>query len=329
MNMEIRRVLPFIFLVIISVSWGVYYSTNTQFNDFGKANHEWLFLVDGLLVLPILCLVCINERRQALMKAAVYACLAILIGSFIIPDESKIIWPYLESARYLLLVGFLMLEAFAVISMVLAIRLALNRQEDPDAAIEMSVQKYVGSGVLSRILMFETRMWMFLFFAKSISIEQYEGGQHFSYHSKDGAQSTALGFIYLILLELPIVHIIVYFAWSTTAANIISLLSILGLLFLVADYRSISRRPISITPDSLIVRFGILNSKIIAISDIQFVDESVGYIKRKRDVKRYNFSGNPNVVVGVRLKDTTIEKVYIGVDSPKTFIEALRDRLAG
>ncbi|MFA0813145.1 hypothetical protein [Microbulbifer epialgicus] len=103
MNLELRKSLPFIFLVSISVSWGFYYGTNTKLNDFGNANHEWLFLTDALFTLPLLCLVSVRNKKQALAKAAAYICIAILVGSFIIPEESKFLWVYLESGRYLVL----------------------------------------------------------------------------------------------------------------------------------------------------------------------------------------------------------------------------------
>ncbi|QFT54792.1 hypothetical protein [Microbulbifer sp. THAF38] len=195
MNPVIRRILPFIFLVVTSLSWGIYYTTTTHFNNSGEANYEWLFLIDGLFVLPLLCFVCIKDKKQALVKAVVYVSLAILVGSFIIPDESKVIWEYLESGRYVLLIGFVLLEVMAIVTMFMAIKVALSKQEDPDLAIVSAVQKYVGKGALCKILTFETRMWMFLFCANSISFKHFHGSQHFSYHLKDGSQSTALGFI--------------------------------------------------------------------------------------------------------------------------------------
>ncbi|WP_143732117.1 hypothetical protein [Microbulbifer sp. GL-2] len=299
MNLGLRRNLPLIFLACISLFWGAYYSTNTWLNEFGEENREWFFLVDGLVVLPILCLICIKDKKQALIKAIVYTCIAILIGSYIIPEESKSLWLYLEAVRFVVLACFILLEIMAIITMVTAIRVAINEREDPDIAIEASVERYVGRGILSTILSFETRLWMFVFCSKSIAFKQYLGDRHFSYHLKDGAQSTALGFIFIILLELPIVHLIVHFAWSSIAANIISFLSVLGLLFLVADCRSMSRRPISITSDKLIIRYGILSSKEIPLGDIRYVEKSSGHIRRQNKIKRYNHSGNPNVVVGL------------------------------
>ncbi|MFA0813146.1 hypothetical protein [Microbulbifer epialgicus] len=213
----------------------------------------------------------------------------------------------------------------AIITMIVAIKKAFKRQEDPDVAIEESVQKYAGRGVLSKIITFETRVWMFAFWAKSICFHRYRGDRYFSYHLKDGAQSTALGFICLILLELPIVHTVVHFIWSPMAANIVSLLSVLGLLFLVADYRSMSRRPISITSEEVIIRFGIFNSKKISLGDILYVDESHGYIKRQENVKRYNYSANPNVVIGLKQDGLSFQRVYVGLDQPKRFIDYIRD----
>lgn len=327
MNLGLRRNSPLIFLVCICLSWGAYYSTDTWLNEFGEENNEWFFLVDGLVVLPLLCFICIKDKKQALIKAVVYTSIAILIGSYIIPEESKFLWLYLEAGRFVVLACFILLEIMAIISMVTAIRIALNRSEDPDIAIEAAVERYVGSGILSNILSFETRLWIFVFCSKPIDFKQYLGDRHFSYHLKDGAQSTALGFIFLILLELPVVHLIVHFAWSSIAANVISFLSVLGLLFLVADYRSMSRRPISITSDKLIIRYGILNRKEVLLGDIRYVEKSSGYVKRQNKIKRYNFCGSPNVVIGLNQHGTSLERIYMGLDYPKDFIKCLRNSL--
>ena len=54
MNITVKEKLPLLFLLAISLSWGFYYQGEHWFNNYGAANFEWLFLLDALLVLPLL-----------------------------------------------------------------------------------------------------------------------------------------------------------------------------------------------------------------------------------------------------------------------------------
>ena len=54
---SIKSKIPFVFLISISLFWGIYYQGKHPLNDFGNANFEWLYLLDALIVLPVLCLI--------------------------------------------------------------------------------------------------------------------------------------------------------------------------------------------------------------------------------------------------------------------------------
>ncbi|WP_444927962.1 PH domain-containing protein [Microbulbifer sp. TRSA002] len=325
MNAALKKIFPLLFLICISIFWGLYYSSNGPLNDYGRANYEWLLLIDGLIVLPILCLICSENKRDALLKILVFGSLVVLVGSYIIPNQSKVLWPYLEMGRYLLLAGLVIVEVTAIATMCSAIRAATINHDDPDIAIRSSVEKYTGGGLLAQILEFEARVWMFTFLGHRIDPSQYHGSKHFSYHLKDGAKTTALGFIFIILFELPIVHLLLHFIWSPMAANIVSFLTLFGLLFLVAEYRSMGRRPISLNNDYLIVRYGLFNQKVIHLSDIQSITHNSGYIPRSKAVKRFNFSGNPNILIELNRQVGKVRRIYIGVDQPAELISAVID----
>ncbi|AWF81232.1 hypothetical protein BTJ40_10600 [Microbulbifer sp. A4B17] len=329
MNTTLKKKFPLLFFVCISVFWGFYYSSSSPLNDYNRANYEWLLLIDGLIVLPILCLICSENKQEALLKTLVLGSLVVLVGSYIIPDENKVLWPYLEMGQYLLLAGLVLVEVMAVATMCLAIGAALVNREDPDIAIQSSVEKYTGGEMLAKILEFEARIWMFALFGHRIDFCQYQGDRHFSYHLKDGAKTTALGFIFIILFELPIVHIFLHFLWSPLAANIVSFLTLLGLLFLVAEYKTLGRRPISLDNGYLVIRFGLMNRRSIALDDIQSITQNSVYIPRSKTVKRYNFSGNPNVVIELKNRAGQVRYIYIGVDQPTELISAVNDAMVG
>lgn len=178
-------------------------------NDFGKANFEILYLLDALLVLPILCFVCIKDKKDALIKSLMLGLLAIAVGSYIIPEQSKFIWSYLESGRYVALFIVILLEVVAILTIYIAVRAALVKNEDPDLSVEKPVRKYFGQTFVGSILCFEIRMWIFAFFSKNIKRENFRGDMHFTYHEKDGTQGDLMGYIMLIAFEMPLMHLYV------------------------------------------------------------------------------------------------------------------------
>lgn len=318
-----KNSLPFLLLIVLSGFWAYFYQTTNVINDFGKTKPEWLLLIDGLIVLPIVCFLCIEDKKQAAIKAIAYSCLIVLLGAFIIPESSKVIWPYLESGRYIVLIAFIVLEVTTIATVFLAIKASLNQKLDPDLAISQPIEKVLGSGAISKLLAFEARVWTYALFSNRIKQQYFAGTQHFYGYKKDGAQSNQLGFILIILFELPVMHLLLHYLWSPTAANIVTLLTIMGLTFFVAEYKALAIRPTSLTKDHLIIRYGVWQPVELAFSDIMLIQNNTEFVKRANDVQRFNLSGNPNVEIQL----TSGERVYLGVDTPAIFISTLQQQL--
>lgn len=314
-----KKNIPFFFLVVISVFWAFYYQSSNALNGYGVEKPEWLLLIDGLVVLPILCFWFVKDKKEAAIKAVAYSCLIIFLGSFVIPESSKVVWPYLESLRYLAIAAFIVLEITTILTVFFAIKASLSKNTDPDLAISMPIERILGKGAISSLLSFESRVWTYALFSKKIRQQNFLGDNHFSCHKKDGAQSNQLGFIFIILFELPVMHLWLYFLWSPFAANLTTGLTLLSLIFFIAEYKAIAIRPISIVPGSIIVRYGIWNPLIIALSEINHIQPNSKFIRRSANVNRFNLAGNPNV----EIKLNSGKLIYLGVDSPNEFILAI------
>lgn len=315
--------LPLIFLLLISGFWSYYYLSSNALNDYGSYKPEWLLMIDGFLVLPVLCFLCIKDKKEAAIKALVYSSLIVLLGSWVIPQHSKMLWSYFESGRYLLLAIFLVVELVAITTVILAIKARFNQNVDPDFALSHPIEKYLGKTITSKLICFEVRVWSYLLFANRIKSNQFIGGQHFSYHNKDDTKTNLLGFILVIAFELPITHLLIHFIWSPIAANVISALTLLSLVFFIAEYRAVSRRPISITPTSVLIRFGIYNSCTVDFATIETVQANHQGVARASHIKRYNFFGHPNVCL--KLKSGNL--IYLGLDQPEQFIQVVKRQL--
>ncbi|MBQ4811079.1 hypothetical protein J8M20_07010 [Pseudoalteromonas luteoviolacea] len=323
MSPSVVSKLPLLFFVAISIWWGFYYQSNSSLNDFGQANFEFLYLLDALIVLPIICFLAVKNKKEALLKALALCCLAVWVGSYIIPESSKLIWPYLENGRYVVTALILLFEMVAIVTVILAIKTALYDDVDPDLAISEPIEKYLGKSAVATILNFETRMWTFALFAKRVKSENYQGSKHFTYHQKDGAQSNLLGFVFLIALEMPLMHLLLHFVWSPMAANVVTILSALSLVFFLAEYRAFAKRPISIDGHDLIIRFGLYQPLRVPLSNISSINDYDTFVARDKKIKRYNYSGVPNVEIVLAEPIGQVERVYLGVDQPQPFIASI------
>ncbi len=200
----------------------------------------------------------------------------------------------------------------------------MDKGSDPDLAISDPVKRFLGDGAVARLLMFETRMWTYALFSKGITTHSFSGDAHFSYHQKDGAQSNLLGFVMLILFEVPLMHLLLHFTWSPMAANIVTLLTLFSLVFFIAEYRALSKRPISLDPVHLIIRYGLYAPLTIRLNNIASIEINQTYIPRSKQIKRYNYAGIPNMVIKLIQPVGGVQSIYLGVDSPVTLIEAVR-----
>ena len=323
MKYPIRQFIPVTFLITASVWWGIYYSSNSTLNRYGSANFEWLYLIDTLFVLPVICYLCSSDKTKACLQAGVLSCTAVFIGSYIIPEKSKVIQPYLEDGRYLVLGVILLFEIYAIYSVCRVIRKQLSTEDDPDYVIKTALTNKFGTSLLSAVLIFEARVWTFLLFSSQIKSANYAGHQHFYYHTKDGAQSNLLGFIIVNLIELPLAHLLLHFVWSPTAAYIVTVLTALSIVFFIAEYKAICRRPVSLSDDALIIRYGLSKPRVIPLTTIRRVAMNSDEIRRRKSIKRMNYFGQPNVVIELKQPVEGIERIFLGVDAPDVFVNAI------
>ncbi len=325
-NIIKKQHIPLIFLVCISAFWAYYYKSNIWFNDYGNNKMELWLLIDTFFTLPLLCFYCYwDDKKTALIKSLVYISLLVLLGSYIIPDVQKHVWLYLENVRYVLLVVFILFEIITIYTVVLAIKIPFKMNNDPDEAIAKPLIKYMGNSFVASIMQVEARVWSFLLFNKHIKQENFKGNKHFSCHLKDGVQSTLLGFIIITCVELPIVHTLLYFLWSPFAANIISGLTVISLVYFIAQYRAIEKRPVSLTDDGMIIRYSLNNPLKINFNEIESVSTNDKVIQRDKSIKRYNLFGVPNIEI--KLKHSAIREfhtIYLGLDNPSMFIDSYR-----
>ena len=202
--------MPLMLLLVMAMTWSFYYLSNGAWNDFGRTKPEWMLLIDGLLFLPLVCFYCIDDKKQAAIKAVVYASLMVLLGSYLIPDGNKQLWHYLESGRFVVIALFVVFEVMTMLTVFFAIKASLSKTIDPDSAIIQPIEKFLGQGKLANLMAFEARAWVYALFPSRVDVSRFRGDLHFYGHLKDGAQSNLLGFIVMILFATPLDHLLLH-----------------------------------------------------------------------------------------------------------------------
>ena len=317
-----KRQIPLFFLIFISAFWWYYYTHNIWFNDYGKAKNEWWLMIDVFITTPLVCFYFLGkDHKQALIKSLVFMGLLILLGSYIIPSEEKHLWKYLEYIRFIGITAVVLFELFIISTVIFAIKSAFKQNKDPDFAISEPLEKFMGKSIFTQLMQFDIRLWTFVLLPSKIKSDNYHGIQHFYGDLKDGTQSFLQGFVFIILFEMPLMHLLLHFIWSPLAANIITGLTLFSLAYFIAEYRAIAKRPISLDKDDLIIRYGLSNPLKVKLKDIKSIQTNKKTIYRNTEIKRYNLVGIPNIEITVI--NNTYNKIYLGLNNPDEFITVM------
>jgi hypothetical protein len=311
--------IPLFFLIFNSTFWYFYYTSNHWVNGYGTEKFEWFLMIDVFISTPLICFYFLGKnRKQALIKSLAYMGILTLLGSYIIPTEEKHLWIYLENLRFVGIIAVVIFELFIITTVVFAIKSAFKHNKDLDFAISEPLEKRMGKSIFTQLMQFDIRLWSFVLFPSKINSDNYVGDQQFYGNLKDGTQSFLQGFVFIILFEIPLLHLLLHFIWSPLAANVITGLTAFSLAYFIAEYRAIAKRPISLDKDYLIIRYGLSNPLKIKLTDIKNVTLNKQTIYRSPTSKRYNLVGIPNIEIIV--ENNSFDKIYLGLNNPSGFI---------
>lgn len=295
---------------------------------------EWPVAFDLLVLLPLLFWwVHRRQGKQAIIGAGALALSAVTIGDWMIPNDQQQIWPHLITARYAVLAVFVIAHAtlFYLLAKSLLHRL---REEHVDLVLPQIFSKRLGSGFSSLVMTLEARVWLYAFSRQWIK-KPYPAEQQFSYAKQSGNALNQQGFLILMVAEIPIAHLLIHL-YSPTLALWITVLSIYGLVFLLAEYRATLYRPITIEHGALVVRYGVLFSTEIPLQQISEVTKHAGPVKSTKDRIRLVGMGEPNVRIALPastplmcvIGQKSVREIYLGVDCPEKFVVALNAHMA-
>jgi hypothetical protein len=148
----------------------------------------------------------------------------------------------------------------------------------------------------------------------------------FSYHRSVAPMLLVL--VGISVVEMAIVHLVAAFVWGWRIALPLSLVSIAGIVWLLAAVRSFSRLPVMVDDDRVLLRVGRIKAIEIARANVAGVDGEISAEEcKRRDVLKLSLLAHPNTVVTLRepvpFGRRTIARIAHRLDDPRAFAMAL------
>ncbi len=130
----------------------------------------------------------------------------------------------------------------------------------------------------------------------------------FSYHKNSGSITLLVALLLIIAVETVTLHVLLE-KWSSTAAWVLTFLSIYSGFQIFGFLKSMPKRPISIENDKLFLRHGIMTEVTIAIKDIERIEISSKDIELDKETRKLSFLGeleSHNIILHLKEENTLI-----------------------
>ncbi|WP_343486484.1 hypothetical protein [Allomuricauda sp. d1] len=257
--------------------------------------------LDLLLTIPLFYFLAI--RRASIPKITIIPImiLGLIIGSLTLPIENQ---NYLNLFKtwflpVIELTIFSML-GFKLVQVTRSFKKEKNKTRDFYDLMKSVSAEYLPKNIAS---LFATEIAMvyygFLHW-KPLKLSDNE----FSYHKNSGTPALLLAFILIIGVETYILHILLM-KWNSIIAWLLTGLSIYTAIQFFAFAKSLSKRPISITDNLVILRYGIMGGAEINVSNIGHIQLTTTPFPKEDGFKKLSFLGeldSHNVVLTVKRK---------------------------
>ena len=288
---------------------------------------EWPVGFDLLLLLPGAYLWVYRKRgRQALVGALALFGSGVFIGSLIVPAGSQHVWPWLVQLRYVLLAAALATQVVLIVMMLREV-LRARTTRNLELAVDETLTRRLGTQGMVNLFRLEARMWLYALLRRPVR-HPFPGSAHFYGHRQQGNASNQLGFLMLMAVEMPVMHLILHWMVSPLAALVVTALSVYGFIFMLAEYRATLHRPTTLDGDQLRIRYGIAGDIALPLARIAVVSRYNASARRAPGRMRFIGMGAANVrlelLPGTRvtglLGEREVETILLGLDEPGRFI---------
>jgi len=160
-----------------------------------------------------------------------------------------------------------------------------------------------------------------------------------SYHKESGAVALLYIILLLVLVETFVFHVLLM-QWSATAAWVLSGISIYTGIQVLSFARSLSKRPIYLDENNLILRFGILSEVSISYSNIKSLSIQTQDLPDDKSIQKLSPLGSldghniilrleiPVVIKGFYNLNKKAQSIAFFVDDPALFKAIIDQKLS-
>lgn len=291
--------------------------------------------VDLLLIVPLVYLLVIRKSEIPKTTVVPVLILGLVIGYSFLPKENH---NYLDIFKIYVLP---LIEMFVITFVVLKIRKVVKTYKK----LKMATPDFFDTLKKVCVEMFPKRMASVVVLEVSIFYYSFVNwnkrtlaNNEFSYHKKSTTQSLLIALIMLIGIETVWLHIVLT-KWNPIAAWILTALSVYSAFQIFGFAKALTKRPISIVNDSLILRYSIMNEAEIPLEDIESISLSKSGLKKNKltrmisplgDLESYNtiiHLKKENTLVGLYGGEKKFTTIGLHIDESASFKEALEESL--
>lgn len=290
---------------------------------------------DLLITVPLVYFLLIRKRDIPGITVGPVFILGIVISSLLLPADNRFLFDLAKTW----MLPVVELSVFTVLVIKVRKTIVLFRREKKGEPDFYSALKKASSEILpakvAPLFAMEISVIYYSFF---VWRRRVPAGNEFSYHKESSIRILLGVFMFVILVETSVVHLLLQ-GWSVVAAWILSGLSIYTASQLFAILKSMSRRPIAIDEDILHLRHGLLSETEIPYSKIESIElsgKSIEFDKSTRHLSPFGEMDGQNVVIKLK-EDHTMYGLYgmkkpfrtiaFHVDEKELFFELIRRKL--
>ena len=266
--------------------------------------------IDLLISIPLIHYFLIRKTKIPKTSISSIIVLGLIVGMFIIPIDNQ---NYLIFFKIWLLP---LVEISIIIFIIYEVRKALRTQDeltgiplDFFSALKKTCYKIIPKLLAMPVATEISVIYYGIFYWKKRSLKANE----FSYYKNNATISTLVGIILILAIETFVLHVMLMdmsnlVAWILTFGSIYTILQILGLI------NSITKRPICLTENFLVIRYGILRETTIFLDEIEsfkISSKEIEFNKKTRRISPLGDSDGHNIII--KLNKTNYYSGFYGL----------------
>ncbi|MTI20069.1 hypothetical protein E1176_03460 [Fulvivirga sp. RKSG066] len=291
--------------------------------------------VDLLLTVPLIYFLLIRKSKIPKTTVIPVMVIGLLVGSYFLPKEDQTYLDLFKNwALPIIELSILTLVIIKVRKAVVTYKKLKNVSPD-----FYDTLKNFCSEILPKKLVFPFATEVAVFYYGFIHWKSRQPeNNEYTYHKNSGTPALLGGFILVIAIETIALHYLLA-QWNVIIAWTLTGLSIYTAVQLLVFAKALSKRPIIITEETLLLRYGIMNESQIPMADI----DSVVLSKKELEKNKLTRTLSPlrdleshNVIINLK-RENTLQGVYgikknfktigLHIDEPHDFIEEIEKAL--